>query len=44
MDADALDDLPLLLDFWVRLGAREIRVSVPVLDGKGNSGAQHIRS
>ena len=33
MDADALDDLTLLLDFWVRLGVRETSFSIPVVDG-----------
>ena len=33
MDADAVDDLTLLLDLWVRLGDHETCFSVPGVDG-----------
>ena len=38
MDADALDDLTLLLDLWVRLRALKTRFSVPVVDGTATVG------
>ena len=38
MEADALDDIPLLLDFLVHLRACETHFSVPCVDGRATVG------